>query len=122
MPPGLTPPLFESDQGNDQFVARYFFHYFLGAEDIAWLAQFKDLYLSEDEAKALIVVREAGALNNGTYCELTKVDTLTASQALRSQLLDGIFGTLADQVGALGQRHPPQEVRDVVVALCQVRA
>jgi len=64
-------------------VARYFFHHFLGAEDIAWLAQFKDLHLSEDEAKALIVVREAGALNNGTYRELTKVDTLTASQALR---------------------------------------
>ena len=79
---GLTPPLFESDRGNDQFVARYFFHHFLGAEDIAWLAQFKDLHLSEDEAKALIVVREAGALNNGTYRELTKVDTLTASQAL----------------------------------------
>jgi ATP-dependent DNA helicase RecG len=80
---GLTPPLFESDRGNDQFVARYFFHHFLGTEDIAWLAQFKDLHLSEDEAKALIVVREAGALNNGTYRELTKVDTLTASQSLR---------------------------------------
>lgn len=197
---GLTPPLFESDRGNDQFVARYFFHHFLGAEDIAWLAQFKDLHLSEDEAKALIVVREAGALNNGTYRELTKVDALTASQALRrlrdagllaqkgrgsatyyvpteslvdsglstkpealssnpeslssesdglssnppalssnpelrpstpsgkfdealrSQLLDGISGTLAAKVGALGQRHPPQEVRDVVVTLCQVRA
>jgi ATP-dependent DNA helicase RecG len=181
-------------------VARYFFHHFLGAEDIAWLARFKDLHLSEDEAKALIVVREAGALNNSTYRELTKVDTLTASQslrrlrdagllaqkgrgsatyyvpterlldsglstkpealssnpeslssesdglssnppalssnpesrpstpsgkfdeALRSQLLDGISGTLAAKVGALGQRHPPQEVRDVVFALCQVRA
>ena len=80
---GLTPPLFESDRGNDQFVARYFFHHFLGAEDIAWLAQFKDLHLSDDEAKALIVVREAGAINNGTYRELTKVDTLTASQSLR---------------------------------------
>ena len=183
---GLTPPLFESDRGNDEFVARYFFHHFLGAEDIAWLSRFKDLHLSEDEAKALIVVREAGALNNSTYRELTKVDTLTASQslrrlrdagllaqkgrgsatyyvptaslvdsglssnppalsseseglssnpepvfsapagkfdeALRSQLLDGISGTLAAKVGALGQRHPPQEVRDVVLALCQVRA
>ncbi|UUZ66930.1 transcriptional regulator [Polaromonas sp. P2-4] len=184
---GLTPPLFESDRGNDQFVARYFFHHFLGAEDIAWLAQFKELHLSEDEAKALIVVREAGALNNGTYRELSKVDTLTASQSLRrlrdagllaqkgrgsatyyvpterlldnglssnppslssesgdlssnpqplssnpdslssnpsglpanaenrqskfdetlrGQLLDGISGTLAAKVGALGQRHP----------------
>lgn len=190
---GLTPPLFESDRGNDQFVARYFFHHFLGAEDIAWLAQFKEIGLNEDEAKALIVVREAGAINNGTYRELTKVDTLTASQALRrlrdagllaqkgrgsvtyyvpterlldkglssnpevlsseserlssnppaltgnpeplasnpadkydealrSKLLDGITGTLAAKVGAVGKRHPPHEVQDVVVALCQARA
>lgn len=42
-------------------------------------------------------------------------------EALRSQLLDGISGTLAAKVGAVGQRHPPQEVRDVIVALCQVR-
>jgi len=80
---GLTPPLFESDRENDQFVARYFFHHFLGAEDIAWLTQFKDLHLSNDEAKALIVVREAGAIDNGAYRELTKVDVLTASQSLR---------------------------------------
>jgi len=80
---GLTPPLFESDRGNDQFVARYFFHHFLGADDIAWLAQFKDAQLSSDEAKALIVVREAGAIDNAAYRALSKVDTLAASAALR---------------------------------------
>jgi len=80
---GLTPPLFESDRGNDQFVARYFFHHFLGDADIAWLAQFKELHLTEDEAKALIVVREAGAIDNATYRELTRLDALAASQALR---------------------------------------
>lgn len=80
---GLAPPLFESDRGNDQFVARYFFHHFLGDADIAWLAQFKDLHLTEDEAKALIVVREAGAIDNATYRELTRLDALAASQALR---------------------------------------
>jgi ATP-dependent DNA helicase RecG len=36
-----------------------------------------------DEAKALIVVREAGAIDNATYRELSKVDTLAASAALR---------------------------------------
>jgi len=80
---GLTPPLFESDRGHDQFVARYFFHHFLGADDVAWLAQFKDAQLSSDEAKALIVVREAGAIDNSNFRALTKVDTLTASTALR---------------------------------------
>lgn len=80
---GLTPPLFESDRGADQFVARYFFHHFLGDDDIAWLAQFRELQLTEDEAKALIVVREAGAIDNATYRGLSKVDVLAASQALR---------------------------------------
>lgn len=40
---------------------------------------------------------------------------------LRNQLLDGISGTLAAKIGGLGLRHPPQDVRDVVVVLCAVR-
>jgi ATP-dependent DNA helicase RecG len=192
---GLTPPLFESDRGNDQFVARYFFHHFLGADDIAWLAQFKDAQLSPDEAKALIVVREAGAIDNAAYRALSKVDTLAASASLRrlrdagllqqkgrgsatyyvpaerlglgerqpsdsadsalssnppglsskpdalssnpsalssnppateqdkarAALLDDLPGSLAARLGAIGQRHPPQEIQDVVVALCRLR-
>lgn len=202
---GLTPPLFESDRNNDQFVARYFFHHFLGEEDIRWLARFRDLHLSEDEAKALIVVREAGAIDNATYRDLSKVDALAASQALRrlrdagllaqkgrgsatyyvpterlavdeadlsckpealsskhgeglssnppalssnpealssnppalsdepetlstkfdealrSALLDALPGSLAARLGAIGLRHPPQEIRELVVALCALR-
>ena len=192
---GLTPPLFESDRGNDQFVARYFFHHFLGADDVAWLAQFKDAQLSPDEAKALIVVREAGAIDNAAYRALSKVDTLAASAALRrlrdagllvqkgrgsatyyvpaerlgladralaadadgglsgnppglssnpgglssnpgalsskpqaaeqdaarAALLDALPGSLAARLGAIGQRHPPHEVQDLVVALCAQR-
>lgn len=183
---GLTPPLFESDRGHDQFVARYFFHHFLGVDDVAWLAQFKDVQLSSDEAKALIVVREAGAIDNANFRALTKVDTLTASTALRrlrdagllvqkgrgsatyyvaaerlgldtlsgnpqplssnlpalssnlqtlssnptnaeneaerTSLLDGLPGSLAARLGSIGRRHPPQETRDLVVALCRLRA
>lgn len=193
----LTPPLFESDRGNDQFVARFFFHHFLGEDDIAWLARFRDLHLSPDEARALIVVREAGAIDNASYRDLNKVDALTASQALRRlreagllhqkgrgsatyyvpggrmdaeqaalssstpglssesdglssnppglssnleilsshpdeeprfdesarrALLNGIPGELAAQVGAIGQRHPPEEVRLIVEEVCRLRA
>lgn len=202
---GLTPPLFESDRGNDQFIARYFFHHFLGEEDIAWLTRFRDLHLSEDEAKALIVVREAGAIDNATYRELSKMDALATSQALRrlrdagllaqkgrgsatyyvpterliadetsltskpetlssksgeglsskpdalsskppalssnpatlpdepatlsprydesqrSQLLNTLPGSLAARLGAIGLRHPPQETRELVMALCALR-
>lgn len=191
--------LFESDRGNDQFVARYFFHHFLGADDVAWLAQFKDAQLSPDEAKALIMVREAGAIDNAAYRALNKVDTLAASAALRrlrdagllvqkgkgsathylpterlglnkntggspglsthmeglsgnpsalssnlgglssnptalssnpqpnaqdaarSNLLDELPGSLAARLGALGQRHPPQEIQNLIVDLCSLR-
>lgn len=91
---GLTPPLFESDREQDHFVARYFFHHFLGEDDIKWLSRFKEHHLNDNDAKALIVVREAGAIDNATYRELGKVDTLTASSALR-RLRDA--GLLAQQ-------------------------
>ena len=188
---GLTPPLFDSDRNRDEFVTRFFFHHFLGEDDIRWLAQFKDLHLSDEEARALVVVREAGLIDNATYRSLNKVDTLAASTALRrlrdigllaqqgrgsatryrptdklikgvneilsgtsgsaSSMLDSLSsvstslsskpeslssmsgqkrntllnelpGQLAARVGAIGQRHPPDEVRALVVALCQARA
>ncbi len=80
---GLAPPLFESDRGQDQFVVRLFFHHFLGPADLAWLARFKDLHLTEAEARALVVAREVGAIDNATWRDVNKVDTLTASQSLK---------------------------------------
>lgn len=89
---GLSTPVFESDRGSDQFVARYLFHHFLGHGDVAWLGHFRELHLTDEEAKALIFVREAGAIDNATFRELNKVDPLVASQALRrlrdAKLLD----------------------------------
>lgn len=183
---GLAPPLFESDRGQDQFVVRLFFHHFLGPADLAWLARFKDLHLSEAEARALVVAREVGAIDNATWRDINKVDTLSASQSLkklrdagllqqkgrgsatwyqptgkmlgddeglssnprglssnpsdlssnppglssnpdpfadpaRRALLNELPGELAAQVGAIGQRRPPEEVRELVVALCRHR-
>lgn len=80
---GLTPPRFVSDRSADQFVATYLFHHFLGPDDLLWLAQFREHKLSDEEARALVVIREAGSLDNAGYRELNKVDTLVASQALR---------------------------------------
>ncbi len=186
---GLVPPLFESDRGQDQFSAMFFFHHFLGEDDIRWLSRFKELHLGDEEARALVVAREAGRIDNATYRALNKVDTLTASNALRrlrdaglfnqqgrgsatwyqptdkligvadlsakeaslsskpeslssnqqllssklhdlssnsdaarSILLNELPGDLAARVGALGQRHPPERVRDLVVELCQRRS
>lgn len=80
---GLTPPTFESDRAQDKFTARYLFHHFLGAEDLAWLGQFRHLSLTDEDARALVWVREVGAINNSTFRELNKMDTLAASRRLR---------------------------------------
>lgn len=39
----------------------------------------------------------------------------------RQALLNQLPGGLAARVGAIGQRRPPQEVQDLVVALCELR-
>ena len=80
---GLMPPVFESDRGADLFTARYYFHHFLGTEDVSWLARFKELHLSTEEARALILLREQGAIDNATYRGINHVDTLGASKSLR---------------------------------------
>lgn len=80
---GLTPPTFESDRSQDKFSARYLFHHFLGPDDLAWLSRFKSFALPDEEARALIWVREVGAIDNSTLRELTKIDTLAASKRLQ---------------------------------------
>ncbi|MDE3106499.1 MAG: transcriptional regulator, partial [Acidobacteriota bacterium] len=80
---GLEPPLFESLRSNDAFVARYYFQHFLSEEAVQWLSRFRDLHLSGEEARALVAVREQGAIDNAMYRGLNRVDTLSASQALR---------------------------------------
>lgn len=42
-------------------------------------------------------------------------------QEARDTLFDQLPGNLAARIGALGQRHPPEQVRDLVVALCEQR-
>ena len=44
-----------------------------------------------------------------------------SSNPARAVLLDQLPGQVAARVGALGQRHPPDRVRDLVVDLCQLR-
>ncbi|MCA9088654.1 MAG: putative DNA binding domain-containing protein [Planctomycetaceae bacterium] len=80
---GLTPPTFESDRDGDQFIVTMLFHHFLSPEDWEWLRRFSEHALSDEEARALVFVRETGAINNLAYRDLNKVDTLNASSHLR---------------------------------------
>lgn len=80
---GLTPPTFDSNRDNDEFTAIFLFHHFLNEADWDWLGQFKGLELTEDQMRALIFLREVGAIDNSAYRSLTQTDTLTASRSLR---------------------------------------
>jgi ATP-dependent DNA helicase RecG len=80
---GLSPPTFESDRDKDTFVVTFLFHHFLSAEDVTWLGNFTNLELSEGEQRALVFVREVGAINNSAYRDLNRVETLIASGQLR---------------------------------------
>lgn len=79
----LTVPLIDSDRVRDVFRLRLLVHHLLSDEDIRWLARFKDCNLSNDDARALVMVREVGTIDNSTYRSLNHVDTLTASKRLQ---------------------------------------
>ncbi len=79
----LLPPTFESTRRPDQFVATFLFHHFLGEADLAWLRKLTVERLSDEEARALVFVREVGAIDNAAYRSINRVDTLSASAHLR---------------------------------------
>jgi len=82
---GRTPPTFDSDRNNDRFEVTFLFHHFLNEEDLEWLTQFKDDHLSDEQLRALVFVRERQAINNAAYRDINGVETLVASNALRSK-------------------------------------
>jgi ATP-dependent DNA helicase RecG len=79
----LTLPLFESDRARDEFTVRLLVHHLLTPQDWDWLGRFRDCNLDEDDARALIIVREIGAIDNAMYRSATHLDALTASGHLR---------------------------------------
>ncbi|MCB9740073.1 MAG: putative DNA binding domain-containing protein [Deltaproteobacteria bacterium] len=79
----LLPPTFESSRRPDQFVATFLFHHFLGVDDLAWLTGLTGERLSDEEMRAMVVVRELGAIDNASYRSINRVDTLSASHHLR---------------------------------------
>ena len=80
---GLLPPTFESSRRPDQFVATLLFHHFLEPADLAWLRALTPEALSDEEARALVAVRELAAIDNAVYRNLNRTDTLNASVHLR---------------------------------------
>ena len=79
----LLPPTFESSRRPDQFVATFLFHHFLGPDDLAWLRRLTNEPISDEESRALVFVRELGAIDNAAYRAINRTDTLNASAHLR---------------------------------------
>ena len=83
---GLTPPFFESSRTDDSFTVTFLLHHFLSEGDLQWLAGFKEHQLTNEEAKALIWVRETGgtegAIDVAVYRNLNQGDALSAAQHL----------------------------------------
>src|SRR5690606_30032007 len=59
---GLTAPVFKSDRLRNEFAASYLLHQLMSEESLSWLQQFVAYKLSDDEAKALVLAREIGAI------------------------------------------------------------
>ena len=79
----LLPPTFESSRRPDQFVATFLFHHFLGPDDLTWLRRLTNEPISDEESRALVFVRELGAIDNAAYRAINRTDTLGASGHLR---------------------------------------
>lgn len=79
----LLPPTLESSRRPDQFVATFLFHHFLGPDDVVWLRRLTSETISDEEARALVFVRELGAIDNAAYRAINRTDTLNASGHLR---------------------------------------
>lgn len=97
----LSVPLFESDRAGNKFILTLLSHHFFNERDLHWLKLFTEFDLSSEEARALLVVREMGAITNADYRNINCVDTLSASVSLR-RLRD--FGLL-DPKGKSSQTY-----------------
>lgn len=115
----LPPPALESDREKNEFAVFFLFHHLLGEDDLQWLARFHKFDLSEDDQRALVMVRELGAIDNLFYRNLNRVDTLTASQRLR-HLRD--LGLLSKQGKGSATYYVPtakliEDVRECVISI-----
>lgn len=80
---GLAAPVFINYVVEEQFKSIYLLHQLMGEEQLAWLSHFSSLNLSSDEAKALVLAKETGAVDNAAIRSISNLDRYEASQLLR---------------------------------------
>ncbi|MXO45414.1 hypothetical protein GNY93_03885 [Glaesserella parasuis] len=78
----LSPPIFHSNQDNNQFKATLLLQHLMREEQLEWLKLFSEYNLSDNEAVALVLARETGFVDNSGLREISGLDTLAASKLL----------------------------------------
>ncbi|MDO9960021.1 ATP-binding protein [Glaesserella parasuis] len=78
----LSPPVFHSNQDNNQFKATLLLQHLMREEQLEWLKLFSEYNLSDNEAVALVLARETGFVDNSGLREISALDTLAASKLL----------------------------------------
>ena len=78
----MAPPSFESNCKGNSFTSILLLHHFLNPDDLKWLACFDAYELNDAQNIALIFIRELGAIDNATYRQLGRCDTLKSSADL----------------------------------------
>ncbi|WP_025652635.1 MULTISPECIES: ATP-binding protein [Psychrobacter] len=79
---GLSEPKFDSDHTRNYFKATFLLHQLMDDKQLKWLEAFDNHDLSDDDAMALMLAHETGAVDNSTLREITKLETLSASRLL----------------------------------------
>lgn len=87
----MVPPTFESNHSADEFTTRLLLHHFLNEDDLRWLRHFQDYDLSDNQKKALIFLREVGAVDNLVFRQLNGCDPYRATAELRALRDSGVL-------------------------------
>jgi len=79
----LAPLAFESHGSYSRFSARLLLYHFLSKDDLKWLEHYAKFDLNDNQKRALIFVREVGAIDNPTYRQMSDTDSMKSTIELR---------------------------------------
>jgi len=80
----LAPLAFESHGSDSRFSARLLLQHFLSKDDLKWLEYYAKFDLNDNQKRALIFVREVGAIDNPTYRQMSDTDYMKSTTELRT--------------------------------------
>lgn len=116
----LTAPIFSSTRDEDTFQVTLLTHHLLDPATVDWLGTLARFEITDHDAKALIIARATGWVDNATYRNINAVDVLTASKALQRLRDVGLleshnrgvatYYTLADAAVLSAQVEAPRDL------------